>query len=349
MRRSLSSLALKAALLLLPLLLLTSVAAWLDPLRFFRDYDDYYKDNFVAGNRELVCLRLYQRNVPTVRYDSFIFGSSRSLAFRVENWAKYLPEGSRGFHFDASGEGVYGIYNKMRYIEETGGTLRNALIVLDRDKMSTTRDRKGHLYVSPPELSKGSRISYCREFVKPLFDFRFVAGYLDYSLFRKYRGYMASFFLKASCEHVSNNRTGDLYYGYDRMIEDNAADYYETLVKSGVFFDRDAARRGAPRPLPPGDAEIGYLRRIREILARHGTSYRVVVSPCYDQIPLDEGRRTLLAELFGENFHDFSGVNRFTNSIYNYYEDSHYRPHVANEIMESIYARPLSKREAPGK
>jgi hypothetical protein len=45
-----------------------------------------------------------------------------------------------------------------------------------------------------------------------------------------------------------------------------------------------------------------------------------------------------LTNLFGkENVYDFSGINEYTESIYNYYENSHYRPYVADEIMKKLY------------
>jgi len=46
----------------------------------------------------------------------------------------------------------------------------------------------------------------------------------------------------------------------------------------------------------------------------------------------------LLEQIFGrENLFNFSGKNKLTESISNFYESSHYRPHVANEIMSIVY------------
>ena len=38
-----------------------------------------------------------------------------------------------------------------------------------------------------------------------------------------------------------------------------------------------------------------------------------------------------------QNVFDFSGINFITNDYHNYYENSHYRPHVADYIMKEIY------------
>jgi hypothetical protein len=45
-----------------------------------------------------------------------------------------------------------------------------------------------------------------------------------------------------------------------------------------------------------------------------------------------------LSGIFGtERVFDFSGVNEFTTDFRNYYEESHYRPQVAREILKRIY------------
>jgi hypothetical protein len=45
-----------------------------------------------------------------------------------------------------------------------------------------------------------------------------------------------------------------------------------------------------------------------------------------------------LQKVFGNNnVFDYSGVNDYTNSIYNYYEASHYRPVVGRQILEAVY------------
>ena len=58
----------------------------------------------------------------------------------------------------------------------------------------------------------------------------------------------------------------------------------------------------------------------------------------YDQKKLNIEDLSILNALFGkENVFDFSGINQITNNLYNYYETSHYRPHVAKKIIDEIY------------
>ena len=149
---------------------------------------------------------------------------------------------------------------------------------------------------------------------------------------------MSYYFNKAKYYNISNNITGDLYYGYDKMIEEDQSGYYRQLVDKGVFYDRNKIKS---RILPVSNSEIQLLNSIKKILIKHNTSYKVVIAPCYNQVKIDNARFILLTDIFGNNVYDFSGVNKFTNSIYNYYEDSHYRPHVAIEIMEAIYSKDI--------
>ena len=68
------------------------------------------------------------------------------------------------------------------------------------------------------------------------------------------------------------------------------------------------------------------------------TNYRIIISPLYNQIKLNNQDLDYLKQLFGkDNVFDFSGINKFTKDYNNYYESSHYRPHIAREIMQLIY------------
>jgi hypothetical protein len=327
--------AIKLFVFLLPIILLVAIAVLLDPFRVFGNYDDYLKNQFTGYNRGVVCLKLYERNSKKTDYDSFIFGSSRSQAFKVKNWQLLLPPESKGFHFDGWSDGIYGVYNKIRYIDETGGRLKNALIVVDQDVLVRTTNQSSFDAILPPKLSKESPVAFYLEFVKPLLNLRFVIGYIDYSVFKTYRNYMSNFVSIAKYDNVSDNITGDLYYGYDRMISEDKGKYYNDLINKGVFYERPKQLK---KNVPVTSEEKKLLIKIKKILDKHHTDYRIVISPCYDQIPLANDHYQLLKDIFDAGtVYNYSGINKFTDSIYNYYDDSHFRPQVADEIMKDIY------------
>jgi hypothetical protein len=81
------------------------------------------------------------------------------------------------------------------------------------------------------------------------------------------------------------------------------------------------------------------LADLARMLRDGGTRVRVVVSPLYDEMRIASADREALERVFGvENVCDFSGVNEWTESSHNYYEESHYRPHVARDAMRMAYA-----------
>ncbi len=91
---------------------------------------------------------LAKRNLKKI--DSYILGNSRSLAFRVNTWKKYLNNNSCCFHFDASGESLYGILRKLEFLSNNNADLKNVLIILDHNILSKTNSQKGHLYSISP-------------------------------------------------------------------------------------------------------------------------------------------------------------------------------------------------------
>jgi hypothetical protein len=338
--RTLKSFFIKCVIVLFPMIVVTILAVLSDPFKLYGEHDDYYKNDFIALNREYVCLKLYERNTKNITYDSFIFGNSRSHAFKVKHWEVFLPPKSKGFHFDGFGDGVYGIYNKVRYIDETGGKMNNALIIIDQFALTTTENRPGYLYISPPELSKESPVFFYATFFRQLLNFKFVLAYFDYLFFKTYRDYMVDFFPKVKYEDVSENLSGDLYYGVDRMIEEDKAGYYAARVAAGRF-----SRAGQPKNKPVTGEEKELLIKIKSLFDKHHTDYRIVISPVYDQIPLCNEQLKIVQNIFGaEAVYDYSGVNKYTESMYNYYENDHYRPEVADDIMKEIYSHPISKK-----
>ena len=91
---------------------------------------------------------------------------------------------------------------------------------------------------------------------------------------------------------------------------------------------------------PPviGRKQTALLLTIREIITHHATDCRIVINPLYDQIRLNPRDYDTLCRIFGsENVYDFSGPNIWNSDYRLYYEDSHYRPIVARQMMDIIY------------
>ena len=105
---------------------------WLDPFKVLYNYSNFSYSH-VVPNRDYISTEIFKRNKNIYKYNSFVFGSSRTLAFSPSSWKKYLAEKDSPFMFDASKESIYGIYTKIKYLDSLNWRLDNVLVVLCRD------------------------------------------------------------------------------------------------------------------------------------------------------------------------------------------------------------------------
>lgn len=324
----------KIIVLTIPVIILILLVTWMDFFKIF-GFQDYYATQTIGLNREMITTKTFNHYRERENFDSFIFGSSRSQAFKCKNWKSFLPDNAKPFHFDASGEGIWGISKKVEYIDELGDTIKNALVVIDRDVLKVTYLRDGHLFISMPNVSKSSKFDYYSAFLKASLNPKFLIAYLDYSIFKTYREYMGHLINHNKYDHIVNNMNCDIWYGVNKEIQNDSLGYYRKQLDKGVFYER---------PLPEiaecavTQEEIDQFNTIKAVFNKHNTNYKIVIGPTYDQAPMEKEQLKLLEHVFGkENIYNFSGNNEFTEPISNFYETSHYRPHVANQIMELIY------------
>ena len=318
----------------LPLILIISTVIYIDFFKIF-GFQDYYSTQEVSVNRGMITSTTFNHYREIENFDSFIFGSSRSQAFKCKNWIQYLDKNTKPFHFDASSENIWGLTKKVEYIDELKDTIKNALVIIDRTTLTGTSPREGHLFISTPFISKTSKTEYYLTFLKASLNLKFLTAYIDYSIFKTYRSYMGSFIKKSKYSKITNNKNCDIWYGLDKEIEYDSLGYYTKKVEEGVFYPRTRVYKSECNVTLK---EINQLKKIKNIFKKHNTKYGIIISPTYDQLEMEKSQIELLEEIFGEeNIYNFSGENEFTENIYNFYEDSHYRPNIANKIMELIY------------
>jgi len=324
----------KIFLCVLPILFLVLLAAYIDFFKIF-GYQDYYTNQITGINRGVVTTTCFNEFREKEKFNSFIFGSSRSQAFKCERWVNHLGPTARAFHFDAAGESLWGITKKIEYIDELGDTIRNALLVIDRSTLRNIEPKKNHLLIAMPCVSKDSKFEYYFTFLKASLNLKFLWAYMDYSIFKTRRDYMGHLIKKGKYDNRFNPSNGDMWYGYDKEIEMDSVAYYNKLNEKEVFHKRPVSKITAC-PITYEEKEL--LKTISEIFEKHKTKYQIIVSPVYDQIPMEEAQLKLLASYFGKkNIHNYSGVNRFTSPIENYYESSHYKTYIANDILDLVY------------
>ena len=322
----------------IPLFVLLLSYIIIDPFMVIYDYDNFYVEDRipVEPDKDFVSTSMYLKNKETIGCNSFIFGNSRSKFYETEKWKQHIGQSSKCLHFDASGESLYGILKKIEFIDKNDSKLENALFIIDNQVLKQSKPRTdSHLFYISPQLVNysnvfGFHLSHLKSYLNP----RLFAAIFDYISFQK----LTDFFTRKQVLYFFNGE-------YDKTSNELRYTEEEKLIVKGEYY--------TPRILNTFKAEQIYkidspiigeeqkdiLFSIKRILDKHKTEYKIVISPLYNQLKLNPIDLEFLQELFGtENVHDYSGKNDITDNYLNYYENSHYRPHIANRIMDEIYS-----------
>lgn len=299
-----------------------------DPFKALYSYDSY---SHTHSNRDYYSVEMFNKRYLHEKYDSFIFGSSRTLGYNPSSWKKHLSNDASPFMLDGYGENIYGIYHKIKYLDSLNVNIRNVLIIFDTDAtLVNTKPLDGFLYTKHPLISGNSMFSFQLEQFLAYFNANMILRYYLYRFGGVKNDFIYHYLgnIRASVDPISNElRRDDL----DRQIENDP-----NFFNRPVFYSR-------PDEVGISGVQIEgevyeMLKTIAAILKKHNTDYKIIIGPDYNQNKYCDSDKQKLDELFGEkNVYDFSGKNAFTESKYNYYENSHYRPLVGDSIMNYIY------------
>lgn len=326
----------------IPFLVFVFLYFYWDPFKVIRHYDSYYlsgQPNYIALNKDFVSTENWINHHERYNYDSYIFGNSRSMFYRIGTWKNYIgADSEKCYHFDASAESIFGIARKLQFLAARNVKVRNALFVIDNGALNKADNSAGHIFEKCPPISGESPIAFHVDFLKDFFDFDFLRALIDFKISGRIKDYMTKDFLLDDRPFYYDYVTNEVKLtSFDDLIQKDPAAYYEARRK--IFFDRDTTVQKV-YPSVVKAAQLKLLQEIKQALVANQTSYKIVISPLYDQKKLNPADLQILQQLFGSNnVFDFSGINHFTRSRYNYYETSHYRPEIADSIMKIVYGR----------
>lgn len=304
----------------------------LDPHKVFFNYASYYngEDSFVILNREYVTTRIYLKKYEQEQFNAFIFGNSRSLAYNCEEWKNKLPEGASPFQFNAAGEGIYGVRNKVVFLDQIGQNIDYAILTVDAHFLSVLKNRKGPTIISPPELSRESKIDFHLTYLNALTDGKLALGYIDYSMNQKYRPYMWGYIDDPNTYSPLN--AGVTEFAYRKKIDKDSMAYYQKMEHTFTHGAYEQYSGSA------SEVERQYLTEIVKIFRKHNTSYKIVIHPEYNKVPLRKDHLNLLEAIFGkENIYNYSGEHEISKDRGNFYDGKHYKMFIGTRIMNEIY------------
>lgn len=306
-----------------------------DPFKVVRSYA-YYPTEHVILNRDYVSTEMYLKNVEAQQYNAFIFGSSRTLAYKTADWQKHLPKDASPYMFDASGESVFGIWRKVMFLDSREQAIDHSVVILCGDcSFAYEGDHAGILFKKHPYILQKEKPIVDTDFLSGYFRHGFFMAYLDWKTFGTWRGYMKG--LLEQREIHTDSLTNDNYIAaQDRMIAQDSLGYYRSMAD--VFYARAGVHQQYGEQI--SDKQLQMLKDIALVFKKRKTDYRIILSPLYDQKKWHPADMEKLRAVFGKGqVFDYSGVNAFTNPIGNYYESSHYRIPVGRAILNEVYAQ----------
>lgn len=326
---------------LIPLTIIGLLYIVFDPFKVLYNYNSFIESNskgMVTLNQDYISTTTFVNNSEKINYNSFILGNSRSIFYQVSDWKKYLNQDDRCFHFDASSESLWALSKKIEFIDKKGDSIKNILLVLDYSVIIQDKPKSGHLFIISPTLVDNSNVfDFHKTFFSAFLSPKFFYAYIDFKISNKVKPYMRKNSLLDDDPRNYDVLTNELRFDYfeNLMLEDK----YYTPERLAVFYERDTINQKiSPECIFENQKLI--FNNIQNISRKHNTKIKIIINPLYDQLKLNQKDLDYLKILFGkENVFDFSGINKFTNDYKNYYENSHYRPHVAREIMEIVYSK----------
>ena len=325
----------RLGLISIPLWVVVAVYAVLDPFKVVWHYDNYYerKEPHPSLDMDFVSCENYLLRNDTCDYNAFIMGNSRSQFWQVDDWLTHLPKGISGCHYYGNGETLYRLTRHLQFLHERHVDIDHVLMVIDRDFLEGCEpNTSGHLGLMPPRVD-GRLLSFHIEnfltFIKPAF----FVGYLDYTIFGELRPYMTEQFLF------------EQPIDYDPVTNEMREYLLEESIDNGTYYTPERVLRFSDKQFPDsvsppviGQEHKALLKEIKLIFDSHHTDCRIIISPLYDQIKLHPEDLRVLQKIFGANcIYDFSGPNQWNSDYHLFYEESHYRPVVARQLMDIVY------------
>jgi len=324
----------EAILFAIPILLFFAITVGtfflFDPFKILNEYE-VFNNSIVSYNEDYIATERFLKN--KTQYNSFILGSSRAgCGFRVSDWEKKLGNTAQVFSFAASNESIFGIWGKVRLLDEENAPIDHVLLVIDTDiTMKRTVNSNGHIFIKHPRVSGESETAFISEYLKDYIFTGFFVRYLDYKMFEEERSYMKGFLNFAHKSLEEQYIPFNINQREARILDDEAAYYQEN-----TFYDRPAEAVSAKSFI--NSKSIGFMKDIKAIFDKHQTNYKIVISPLYDQKKIHELDLKAIQEIFAkENVFDYSGKNAITDDKHNYYETSHYRIGIGQQIINRIY------------
>jgi len=253
------------------------------------------------------------------KYDSFIFGSSRVGLFdpaKFDNGKYYNMTYSEGLPFEH--------LQVIKLLLSSGVQIKNIIIGLD--EFSYMIDPKKH-------------------FFEPSRKMHFLLT--DKSKFQFYFYYLTLYPNKEKIKRALSSKKYNTYFQYDifnsgmpivpKIVDDAIENNPKSHVKKQIF-NTSVTYEGLRIK-----KTINELQQIVNLSKKYHINLTIFIHPIHQTTYLHLNHEyffQFLQELsLITNYYDFSGINAITTDNMNYYENVHYRQHIAELIIDEISSK----------
>ena len=330
----------KLLVFLIPFFLFFIAYLLYDPFMVLYHYEDYNKKVFIPKNRDFISTEMYINNREKYNYDSFIFGSSAALFVPPSVWQGYLNDYDFIYSFDASRENIIGIWSKIKFIDGMNKSITNALVIIDYDKAFNQLERENVLFTKHYKVLPSSLIDFqYRNFLK-IINPSLLRALISYLTSKEFKPFMAEFLIEED-SYIDPVTNEYLCFSIKEELKTDSLKYYE------LRKEKFPSRTGTFQEIKPqiNEEHIRMLMEMKEIFTKNNTCFRLIIAPNYEQISFSGSDLEILNSIFGkESVFDFSGINRYSDQMSNFYDGLHFKTYAWRELLDIAYSRRMGER-----
>lgn len=322
-----------ACFFMIPIITLLSIYYWTDPFKILKPFDI---NDIDATNREYMSTELFIKNKESIKYNSFIFGSSRAGGFNTYTWRMYLEKEDQPYLFQAWSETLTGIYLKLDYLDKNDINIDNAILLFDIP--STFASKQLPTEVLTLKHYHFTNTSHCQYSMTQFYNFCQKPSLWISSIKKK----ISNTKIPYSADLVTNDWDPTNKENYNYLLKQDSLKSCSEKTRNTFLYNHEKDKN-LPQKISKSlinDDFLTILEDIKEILYKHKTNYHIVISPaiCSSNPRINQEDLAIIEELFGKDkVHNYSDCNDITNDYNNFSDPNHFGLRVGYIIFEDIY------------
>ena len=307
-----------------------------DPYSDFKEKNyNYSWKYFFQGLGDLATKKLIKSDV---KYNSFIFGSSRCAGVYACYLQHKIPK-SAFFNYADWNETIEGVYNKLKLLDSLKYKIDNVFWYIDTDNTFGKAYSDNNHYMLTNNSKKDYLFNHFTSFYKPIFKFnstskdrvKILLGLpVNGEIFPDWNSDLVTNDPNHSCDTVDFANYSKPNFNAELIRN------IDSLKGTGFFYKRDTVQQYNEVQILEKERKI--LSKISEIFNKHNTNYYIIITPIYDQKKFHQSDYNILKAFFGNRLYDFSGINEITNNEYNFPDQKHFQEYISKRIIDQIFS-----------